>query len=161
MTTVDWLWLLHPALAVALIYPLLGAVLHLALQTRRRRLGLSKGPVTAGSEHTALGRWLTAGVVAIQLIAYTVVILTKEPSQLNPQRSALLQASQRADAAPRLPPSSERTRCHTRYTRCPGGRMARCAPPPQQNHAVSAMRTHSTFCVAAARGRGGEASYVE
>jgi hypothetical protein len=90
MTTVDWLWLLHPALAVALIYPLLGAVLHLARQTRRRRLGQSKGPVTAGSEHTALGRWLTAGVVAIQLIAYAVVILTKEPSQLNPQRSGLL-----------------------------------------------------------------------
>ncbi|MEB3354389.1 MAG: DUF4079 domain-containing protein, partial [Cyanobacteriota bacterium] len=36
MTTVDWLWLLHPALAVALVYPLLGAGLQLALQTRRR-----------------------------------------------------------------------------------------------------------------------------
>ena len=80
---------------------------------------------------------------------------TRAPGWQAAQRSAP-QASQRADAAPRLPPSSERTRCHTRYTRCPGGRMARCAPPPQQNHAVSAMRTHSTFCVAAARGRGGE-----
>lgn len=90
MTTIDWLWLLHPALAVALVYPLLGATLQLALHTRRRRLNRSKAPVTVGAEHTALGRWLTAAVVAIQLIAYAVVILTKEPSQLNPTRSGLL-----------------------------------------------------------------------
>jgi len=90
MTTVDWFWLLHPALAVALVYPLLGAVLHLALQTRRRRLNQGKAPVTSGAEHTALGRRLTAAVVAIQLIAYAVVILTKQPSQLNPGRSGLL-----------------------------------------------------------------------
>jgi hypothetical protein len=90
MTTTDWLWLLHPALAVALVYPLLGAGLQLAVQTRRRRLNQSKAPVSVGAEHTALGRWLTAAVVAIQLIAYTVVILTKQPSQLDPQRSALL-----------------------------------------------------------------------
>jgi len=90
MTTIDWLWLLHPALAVALVYPLLGAVLQLAIHTRRRRLNQSKAPLTAGAEHTALGRWLTAVVVAIQLIAYAVVILTKEPSQLDPGRSGLL-----------------------------------------------------------------------
>ena len=90
MTTIDWLWLLHPALAVALVYPLLGATLQLAQHTRRRRLNQSKAPVTVGAEHTALGRWLTAAVVAIQLTAYAVVILTKEPSQLNPTRSGLL-----------------------------------------------------------------------
>lgn len=90
MTTLDWLWILHPALAVALVYPLLGAVLHLALQTRRRRLNPGKAVVTAGAEHTVLGRWLTAAVVGIQLIAYAVVILTREPSLLDPGRSALL-----------------------------------------------------------------------
>ncbi len=90
MTTVDWLWLLHPALAVALVYPLLGAALQLALHTRRRRLNQAKTPVSSGAEHTALGRWLTAAVVTIQLIAYAVVILTKEPSQLDPGRSGLL-----------------------------------------------------------------------
>ena len=26
MTTVDWLWILHPVLAVVLVYPLLGVV---------------------------------------------------------------------------------------------------------------------------------------
>jgi hypothetical protein len=90
MTPVDWLWLLHPALAVALVYPLLGAALQLALQTRRRRLNQAKAPVSSGTEHTALGRWLTAAVVTIQLIAYAVVILTKQPSQLDPGRSGLL-----------------------------------------------------------------------
>jgi hypothetical protein len=90
MTTVDWLWLLHPALAVALVYPLLGAALQLALQTRRRRLNQAKAPLSSGAEHTALGRWLTAAVVTIQLIAYAVVILTRQPSQLDPGRSGLL-----------------------------------------------------------------------
>ena len=56
MTSVDWLWLLHPALAVALVFPLLGAVLQLAIQTRRRRLNSGKAPASSGSEHTALGR---------------------------------------------------------------------------------------------------------
>ena len=90
MPPVDWLWLLHPALAVALVYPLLGAALQLALHTRRRRLNQAKAPVGSGTEHTALGRWLTAAVVTIQLIAYAVVILTKQPSQLDPGRSGLL-----------------------------------------------------------------------
>jgi hypothetical protein len=90
MTTVDWLWLLHPALAVALVYPLRGATLQLAIQTRHRRLNQSKASVTSGAEHSALGRWLPAAVVAIQLIAYVVVIFTKQPSQPDPGRSALL-----------------------------------------------------------------------
>jgi hypothetical protein len=50
MTSVDWLWLLHPALAVALVFSLLGAVLQLALQTRRRRLNRVKAPASSGSE---------------------------------------------------------------------------------------------------------------
>jgi hypothetical protein len=90
LTTTDWLWLLHPALAVALVYPLLGAGVQLALQTRSRRLQQGKAPVTAGAEHTRSGRWLTAVVVGIQLVAYAVVILTREPSQLSPSRAALL-----------------------------------------------------------------------
>lgn len=90
MTTVDWLWLLHPALAVALVYPLLGAGIQLAIQTRRRRLNQTKMPPSAGAEHGALGRWLTALVVTIQLLAYAVVILTHAPSQLTPARATLL-----------------------------------------------------------------------
>jgi hypothetical protein len=79
MTTVDWLWILHPALAVVLIYPLLGVVIRLALQTRDRRLHQAKVPPTSGRDHADLGQWLAAGVVGIVLVALTVVISTKAP----------------------------------------------------------------------------------
>lgn len=90
MTAVDWLWLIHPALAVVLIYPLLGVVLRLAWQTRERRLQRSRLPPSTGTEHADLGRWLAAGVVLIELVAIAVVILTKEPSQLDLRRGFLL-----------------------------------------------------------------------
>ena len=38
MQTVDWLWLIHPALAVVVVYPLLGMVLRLARQRPTRAL---------------------------------------------------------------------------------------------------------------------------
>ncbi|QBE68249.1 hypothetical protein SynWH8101_0654 [Synechococcus sp. WH 8101] len=79
MASVDWLWILHPFLAVVLIYPLIGMVIRLALQTRQRRLQKSKLPATVGRDHSDLGRWLSAGVVVIVLIALTVVIATKAP----------------------------------------------------------------------------------
>lgn len=79
MASVDWLWILHPFLAVVLIYPLIGMVIRLALQTRQRRLQKAKLPPTVGRDHSDLGRWLSAGVVVIVLIALTVVIATKAP----------------------------------------------------------------------------------
>ena len=78
MTAVDWLWILHPCLAVVLIYPLIGMVLRLGLQTRARRQKTNlKLPPTVGRSHTDLGRWLAAGVVVLVLLALTVVIATK------------------------------------------------------------------------------------
>jgi hypothetical protein len=79
MQTVDWLWLLHPALAVVLVYPLLGMVIRLALQTRDRRLRKGKLPPTVGRDHADLGQWLAVAVVAIVLLAEAVVIATKQP----------------------------------------------------------------------------------
>lgn len=79
MTSVDWLWILHPALAVVLIYPLLGMVVRLAWQTRQRRVASVKHPPVVGRDHSDLGRWLACGVVLIVLVAYTVVIATKVP----------------------------------------------------------------------------------
>jgi hypothetical protein len=90
MTPTDWLWVLHPALAVVLVYPLLGVVLRLASQTRQRRVEKAKLPPTVGGEHADLGRWLAAAIVAIELIAIAVVIATKTPSELTPGRSGLL-----------------------------------------------------------------------
>lgn len=71
--------ILHPALAVVLIYPLSGMVIRLGLQTRQRRMGASKIAISSGSEHTDLGRWLSAGSVLLVLVALGVVIATHEP----------------------------------------------------------------------------------
>ena len=80
MQTLDWIWLLHPIFAVALIYPLLGVVLNLSLQTRSRRLKLqNESPANVGSVHSNLGRWLSAGVIAIVLLALVVMLSTEHP----------------------------------------------------------------------------------
>jgi hypothetical protein len=79
MAGVDWLWILHPFLAVVLVYPLVGVVVRLAVQTRARRLKNQKLPVTVGRDHSDLGRWLAAAVVLLVLVALSVVIGTKAP----------------------------------------------------------------------------------
>jgi len=66
MTAVDWLWIVHPFLAVVLIYPLIGMVIRLGVQTRARRQKTNlKLPANVGRSHTDLGRWLAAGVVRV------------------------------------------------------------------------------------------------
>jgi hypothetical protein len=79
VTTIDWLWILHPALMVTVAYPLLGVVLHLARRTRQRRLGRSRLPASSGAEHSDLGRALAVAVVLIEVLALAVVIGTKAP----------------------------------------------------------------------------------
>ena len=79
MALVDWLWILHPVLAVVLIYPLTGIVMRLAMQTRSRRLKTAKPPPTVGRDHSDLGRWLAAAVVGLVIVALTVVIATHAP----------------------------------------------------------------------------------
>jgi len=71
----DAILLLHPAIAVLVVFPLIGIIVNRALQVRQRRLqtlalGKSKIPATVGQEHTQLGRWLTGAVVGIVLIAF-------------------------------------------------------------------------------------------
>jgi MFS family permease len=73
----DTILLLHPLIAVTVVFPLLGIVMNRALQTRQRRLQVSTGkksaiPPSAGPEHAQLGRWLTGSVVGIVLIAFAV-----------------------------------------------------------------------------------------
>jgi hypothetical protein len=70
----DAILLLHPVLAIIVVFPLLGIVLQRALQTRQRRLQISTGekskiPTTVNQEHVQIGRWLTGSVVGIVLIA--------------------------------------------------------------------------------------------
>jgi Protein of unknown function (DUF4079) len=72
MAVADWLRLMHPILAIVVVYPLLGLVVRYAWQARQRRLevksGKSKLPPTAGAEHVRVGRWLTGSVTGLALI---------------------------------------------------------------------------------------------
>jgi hypothetical protein len=79
LRSIDWLWILHPALAVVLIYPLIGMVARLGLQTRQRRDGASGIALSTGSEHSDLGHWLATGVVLIVLVALAVAIGSHAP----------------------------------------------------------------------------------
>ncbi|MGB0563599.1 MAG: DUF4079 domain-containing protein [Spirulinaceae cyanobacterium] len=79
----EMMWgLIHPAIAVVIVYPLIGMVVRLALQTRQRRLELAAGqkskvPPITGREHVAIGRWLAAWVVGISLFALGYVLIFK------------------------------------------------------------------------------------
>lgn len=83
MNTEMMLGLLHPAIAVLIVYPLIGMVVRFALQTRQRRLELATGkkkskiPPVVGREHVELGRWLAASVVSASLVALGYVLIAK------------------------------------------------------------------------------------
>lgn len=79
MKPVYFLLIIHPALAVIFVFPLIGIVSYYSWQTRQRRLALankekSKIPPIVGTEHVKIGRWLSTGVVAITLfgLAYPI-----------------------------------------------------------------------------------------
>merc|ERR1712054_400351 len=79
MKPVYFLLIIHPALAVIFVFPLVGIVSYYSWQTRQRRLALankekSKIPPIVGTEHVKIGRWLSTGVVAITLfgLAYPI-----------------------------------------------------------------------------------------
>jgi len=79
MKLMDFLRLIHPTLAVILVFPLLGMVTHLAWQTwqRRRQIeetGKSHIPPVVGPEHAKLGRWLAGSVVGVALVGIMIPI---------------------------------------------------------------------------------------
>lgn len=70
----DAVLLLHPIIAISVVFPLMGLIVNRGLQVRQRRLQLassdkSKVPPVVGQEHVQGGHWLTIGVVGITLIA--------------------------------------------------------------------------------------------
>jgi hypothetical protein len=82
MALSDWMLLLHPTIAIVIIFPLLGIVLYQALLTRTRRLSLKDGqktpiPATSGPEHVRIGRFLSMSVVAIALLGLANPIFSK------------------------------------------------------------------------------------
>ena len=77
----DFVALIHPALVVGFIFPMIGIVTNFALQTRQRRLeskkGKSKIPAVVGRDHVKIGKWLSSSVVISSLIAIAYSIVYK------------------------------------------------------------------------------------
>jgi Protein of unknown function (DUF4079) len=79
MELADFLGLIHPAIAVFFVFPLIGMVVNFAWATRQRRLqtldsGKSKIPTVVGVEHRRLGNWLTGAVVGLALVGLSYPI---------------------------------------------------------------------------------------
>lgn len=80
MDTPDLLRLMHPAIAIVWVLPLVGIATRYALQTRERRLAAkakvkTKLPPTIGLEHVTMGRWLAASVIGVAILGLAHPIL--------------------------------------------------------------------------------------
>lgn len=74
--------LLHPTIAIIIVFPLLGIVLNRALLTRQRRLEVadnqkSKISPIVGTEHVMIGNWLSGSVVGVALLGMAYPIFSK------------------------------------------------------------------------------------
>ncbi|WP_055075269.1 DUF4079 domain-containing protein [Pseudanabaena sp. 'Roaring Creek'] len=74
--------LLHPTIAIAIVFPLIGIALNRSWLARQRRLQSASGvkskiPPTVGSEHLAIGYWLTGSVVGVALLGMGFPIVSK------------------------------------------------------------------------------------
>jgi drug/metabolite transporter (DMT)-like permease len=75
----DFLALVHPILAIAIVFPMLGIVLNMAWQTRQRRQQIASGdkskiPPIVGQEHLKAGRILSGSVVGVTLVGLAYAI---------------------------------------------------------------------------------------
>ena len=82
MELADFFTLLHPAIAVVFVFPLIGNVVNFAWSARQRRLQTkaktkSKIPPVVGAEHKRLGDWLTGSVVGLTLLGLAHPIIGK------------------------------------------------------------------------------------
>jgi hypothetical protein len=90
MALQDVLGILHPAIAVAFVFPLIGIVSRAAWQVRQRRLAAASGqkskiPPTVGLEHVEIGRWLTGSVVGVSLVAFAFILFVAKLNILDPK----------------------------------------------------------------------------
>jgi len=74
--------LIHPLIAVAFVFPIIGMVTNYAWQTRQRRLGADKGnkskiAPSVGADHLQLGRLLSNAVVMVSLVGLAHPIVFK------------------------------------------------------------------------------------
>jgi hypothetical protein len=74
--------LVHPAIAVIVVFPLIGIVINRAWLVRQRRLQVADGekskiPPIVGSEHVAIGNWLSISVVGVALLGMADPIFSR------------------------------------------------------------------------------------
>jgi len=88
MSATAWWALLHPALMILFVYPVVGATIHLGILVREKRLGITQQPDRVPIEHADHGRWLCTGTV----VAVLAALLWSHAQAALPlaQRSALL-----------------------------------------------------------------------
>lgn len=82
MSELDLAALIHPVIAITIVFPLLGMVVNYAWQTRQRRLqtkseGKNKIAPTVGATHFKLGQWFSNAVVGLALIGLAYPLFTK------------------------------------------------------------------------------------
>ncbi len=73
MKPVDFFLIIHPALTIIFVFPLIGIVSYYSWLTRQRRLQVLQGnkskiPPISGREHVKIGRWLSSSVVGVTLL---------------------------------------------------------------------------------------------
>jgi cytochrome c biogenesis factor len=78
----DLFALLHPTIAVTIVFPLIGIVVNRAWLVRQRRLQIAEGQKSkvapfVGAEHVAIGNWLSASVVGVALLGMAYPICSK------------------------------------------------------------------------------------
>lgn len=78
----DFFALIHPAIAIIVVFPLIGIVVNRALLTRQRRLQVTNGqkskiPPIVGSEHVAIGNGLSSAVVGVTLLGMAYPLFSK------------------------------------------------------------------------------------
>ncbi|HEY9698403.1 MAG TPA: DUF4079 domain-containing protein [Trichocoleus sp.] len=82
ISAIDFASLIHPILAIAFVFPLIGIVVNYAWQTRQRRLVAAQGGKSSisakvGPEHLRVGRWLSNAVVGVALVGLAYAIFSK------------------------------------------------------------------------------------
>ncbi|MBR8831789.1 MAG: hypothetical protein N5P05_002348 [Chroococcopsis gigantea SAG 12.99] len=99
MDFLDFVSLIHPFLAIVVVFPLLGLVLNFAWQTRQRRLQTgaekkSKIPPQVGPEHLRLGKLLAGSVIGVMLIALAYSVVYGSGGFLDKQKDGKLESFQ-------------------------------------------------------------------
>ena len=81
---IDLIRLLHPLIAVLVIYPLVGVSIFLGIQTHERRSGNRSIQPTTGSLHSDLGQWVTIGLVLMVLVGLAASAISHSQELLKP-----------------------------------------------------------------------------